>query len=140
MKSFRIIMTLIFEIIIVKLATSNKTCISEPKKYLISNNETAMLFANFDSFSALLLNCNQKYNLTTHVIFNARKKIIIGQNFKFENLFNRNQYGLIKDVNFAYIKGIDIKASLINDQETRFILIGFSYSILELYLNQTLIP
>ena len=98
-----ILMTfLITTSIAVKRANSNE-CLTKSTQYFsyISHEEnlTWSFFKNFKKFNDLILDCNQTYNITKHVILWPKDSLVIDESVRLNQIFDESKVKSIAYLN-----------------------------------------
>ena len=91
------------------------------------------IFINFNSYSQLVLGCNQTYNISKTLIFLPKYEILIDRSLKIDKICNQMQINKIKLIMFSYIKGVDIQLAPFVIQSN--IIMVIYYSKLDAYSN-----
>ena len=105
----------------------------------VSTEEQRLIFSEFTNFTDILLDCNQTYSASEHITIEPSIELIIDSSFQIGKLFKDDQFNLIKDINIANIKGIDVQSILLNGKLTTFLLVGFHFAKLDVYSNEKLL-
>ena len=103
---------------------------------------TCSSISNFAHFNDLILDCNQKYNITKCVAIWPKNPLIIDEKFLFNKIFTQNQIDSMSILNIGNIKGIDISSKPFNLPSRRFkqrINLCIFFSKLNVYSNSILI-
>lgn len=112
-------------------------CLDESRKYLhyteptiqenllvynsfLGGSYTCSSISNFAHFNELILDCNQKYNITKCVAIWPKNPLIIDETFLLNKIFTQNQIDSISTLNIGNLKGVDINSKPFNLPSRRF--------------------
>ena len=99
------------------------------------------LFSHFNTFSELLLDCNQTYEITEYVKFLPNKPILIDDSFALEKLLSPTKISSIQLLQLASIVGIDLQYKSVFRQPDKLkpMNLNIFFSKLDIYSNGQLI-
>jgi hypothetical protein len=136
---------LIMTLIQLKHANSNE-CLKKSSQYFnyMSHNDnlTWSFLKNFKKFTDLILDCNQTYNITKHVILWPKDSLVIDESVQLNKVFDESKIKSIAYLNIINFKGIDINSQSFLLDSSRFKLklkINIYFSKLDIYSNSSLI-
>jgi hypothetical protein len=134
----RLFPKLVVILILIDFRNSN-SCIN-PNIYCNTDTENRTYFINFDSFSQLILDCNQSYKISKTLIFIPNNQILIDKSYEIETLFDNKYINQIKIIQMHYVKGFDIQTmSFSNRFKLKNIVLGIYFSNLNSYSKGDLI-
>ena len=117
--------------------TANSTCPLQLDNKYVSFQEGVIIFSKFKNFTEIIPEC--KYDAVEEILIEPYNEMLIDKSFQIGNLFKENQLSRIHDVNLGNIRGIDVEATFSNTKISKNILVGFSFSKLDIYSNQTIL-